>query len=333
MMNRVTRCLLCLAAAAVLLPAAAGAQGPQPPAPPAKPRLKREPGWFRRAAAPTPAAEKERAEGLYRRGRLGAAARAYLSLVYTWPDAPEAVDAQFAYAQILETRRRYAKAFDEYQYLADHYAGRFDYARLLDRQFAIANHMMTARLWKLGPFPGFDRSDDAIPMFETLVQNAPAWEKAPQAQMNIARIHERNGRLEEAIAAFELLLTRYAGEAPAAEAAYHTGRCRYRLAGRRPNDRMAAESARAALIDFTRTHPRHAQADEARQYLHELDERLARMAFEQARYYDRVVRRPAAAIIAYGDFLKRYPASEKAPEARERLELLQQKAAREQTAP
>jgi outer membrane protein assembly factor BamD (BamD/ComL family) len=288
-----------------------------------KARVKRGTPWLLHPQKASAAAQNQYARGLYDQGRLRKAAKAYLALVYAWPDSAEAADAQLAYAQILEKRGDYTKAFDEYQYLIDHYAGHFDYLFIVERQFMIANYMMTARRGKVLFLPGFAAPERALPMLEKILENAPSWEKAAHAQFNIGLIHEQSDRdLELAVAAYELVQNRYGSSEFAAPAAFRAGQCLYRLYLKHPNDEGACNAARMALIQFIRAYPEDDSAPAARAGLRDLDARQATLALDRARYYDRILKRPAAALIAYTDCAQRFPATDQARQARARMEEL-----------
>lgn len=263
--------------------------------------------------------------------RLRAAYNAYNALVYAWPDSGEAITAQVACAEVAEQRRDYTKAFDEYQYLIDRYVGQFNYGLVLERQFSIANYLMSAKRGKFLFFPGFDASDRAIPLFEKIVLNAPSWEKAPLAQFNLGLIHEKNEDWEEAITAFEVLQNRYENSSWAEAAAFHQATCQYRIYKDRPNDATTCNAARSSLVRFIRAYPNSADVAQARDHLNELNAHVASLAYDKAVFYDRLAKRPAAALLAYQDFVKRYPEAPEAPTARSRIEALRKDASPHET--
>ncbi len=264
------------------------------------------------------------ANELRRNGKLRAAYRAYNALVYAWPDTSIAVTAQVACAEVEEARQRYTSAFDEYQYLVDHYAGQFDYQAVLSRQFDIATRLLITRRGKFLFMPGFEAPERALPLFEKIIANAPSWDKAPLAQFSIGQIHEKNEEWDGAIAAYEMLQNRYDASPLAESAAYREAYCLYRDCQDRPNDENAANAARIALVRYLRTYPAAADAATAREYLNALNARQAKLVYGRAEYYDRIAKRPAAALRAYQDFLKRFPNSDLAETARSRIAALQQ---------
>ena len=286
-----------------------------------RPRPKRGPTFFVHASEASATNQLARAEALYREHRLRAAGKAYLALVYTWPDSDEAPKAQYGYARILELRSKYAKAFDEYQYLIDNYTGYVNHEAIVGQQFAIANVMMNGTA-RRGLFSGRPSSDQAIRMFEQIALNGPSAQHAAQAQFNVGVIRERKHDDDEAIRAYDLVETRFFDRELAVAAEYRKAGCLSRIAARYPNDEQSWESAREALAGFIQSHPDDERAPSARAELARATGYLAKLAYERARYYDRVLRKPTAAIVAYQDLVSRFPASEQAAPARTRMEEL-----------
>jgi outer membrane protein assembly factor BamD (BamD/ComL family) len=281
-------------------------------------RLKRGASWLHRPQKDTPAAQFAHADALRADGELRAASRAYEAVIYAWPDSDEAPRAQYAVAYLLETRGKYAKAFDEYQYLVDHYTGHFNHAAVVARQFAVANQVYrgSERRWLPGT-TGDPRR--ALPMFERIAANGPAGEHAAEAQFNVAAIHEELGELEEAIVAFEAVQERFLDRELAATAAYRRATCLYSIAKRYPNDESAWQAARVALLEFRAANPGHASAGAAAEVARYASAHLAGLAFERGRFYERMVKRPEAARQAYEDVVRQFPETAAAEKARARL--------------
>jgi outer membrane assembly lipoprotein YfiO len=311
---------------ALALPLGAAAQDPMDfdnAERPLRPERK-QPGFLRRAAKDTPAGQLAYANGLRDAGKRGKAMRAYAALVAAWHASEEALEAQLAYARLWEEKGNYARAFREYQYLIDFFAGQFPYQDVLDRQFRIANLMMTRRYGDWGPLPGFRAPERALPLFEQILENAPGGDLAAECRFSIGLIHEQGHDLDEAARAFEQVRNRHPDSPLAPEAAFRQASCRYRLALKSPRDDARCRAALAALAAFLRDYPDSPNRAEAQQSRDSLHAHWVAMAFENAAYYDRIARKPEAAVIAYGDFVRRFPLTEQAKEAQERIAALTQ---------
>jgi outer membrane protein assembly factor BamD (BamD/ComL family) len=278
--------------------------------------------WYRKPDFPSATDQMKHARTLADGGRLRKAANAYQALVYAWPDSTLAPQAQWALAEIMEQRGKYERAFQEYQYLVDYYPGQFDYPAVLDRQFKLATLLMTDRKARFLFFPGFQAPERALPLFEQIVRNAPSWDRSAKAQLNVGIIHELNEEPEDAIAAYEVFQYRFPLSADAPEAAFRGAKCLHEVFRQRPNDENACNAARAALVHFISAYPEDHRVAEARGHLNALNAHQAGLAFQRATYYDTIARRPAAAIIAYEEFLRNYPSSANAETAQARLAAL-----------
>jgi len=287
-----------------------------------KPRVKRGIHWYRKPQCGTAQQQLQFAFKFYNDGRYRKAANAYQALVYAWPDSPEAPQAQLALAKVQEIRELFAKAFDEYQYLFEYYPGQFDYHEILGRQFKIANYMMKTPKAAFLFFPGFQAPERALPMYEKIIKNAPTGSMAATAQLNIGIIHELNEEEEDAVTAYEIMQNRYNDANLAAQASFREAHCLVKLQNERPNDEDACNAARAALVQYITTYPGHENVDQARGFLKTLNEQQAQRAYDLAKYYQTIAHRPKAAIIAYEDFLRKYPGTPLATNAKEQIALL-----------
>jgi outer membrane protein assembly factor BamD (BamD/ComL family) len=295
-----------------------------------EPTSKKRPGFFHRSEKASPAEQLVYAASLRDRGRLGAAIKQYDALVHTWHDAPEAVKAQLEISRLLVELGKYDRAFDECQYLVEHYAGDFPYEPVIERQFQIANQVRTARHANFLFLPGYATPERALPMYEKIVRNAPKWSRAADAQFAVGMIHQEGKEWEEAIAAYETVCLLYPDSACVAGASYGRAECLYLTANASPRDERSCREALSALAGFIRDYPKDANAGEAGKRLGELKDRLAGMYYDRAVYYDRIARKPASAVIAYKDFLRNFPTSEKAPDVHERIEALEKQVAKDE---
>jgi len=278
--------------------------------------------FFRKTRKPTPLEQLEYAQSLETRGKYKAAGKQYYALVRRWPDAQEAATAQYNYARMLDKRGKRLHAFDEYQKLMEEYAGFFPYEEVLDKQFDIAKWLKARKKGKFLLFPGFSAPERAIPLLEKIIANGPAWERAPEAQYMIGKIYDETMQLELATVAFATLQYRYPTSPYAEKATFDKSYDLYRLAQESRNDQDLATSAYAALTFFINTYPRSDQYSQAREYRDILRQRQADALYKQARFYDKIAKKPKAAIIAYKRFIQQFPDSGWTPMAETRIQEL-----------
>lgn len=264
--------------------------------------------WLRYPAVTNAPGQLAHARSLEQARHRWRAGRAYLALVYAWPDSPEAPVAQLAYAQLLETRDKLSDAFTEYQYLIEHYPNQYKHEEVLDRQFNIATNL--------------NKKD----MFETIVGNARHGAHAAESEFRVAQRDEKDGDYALAITGYQIVQSQYPASPRAYDAAFREAYCTYLICMQEtPRDETGYLNARNTLSRFIQTFPDDPDNARARDYLRQVQKGLANLIFKQAYFYDKRVhpRKTQAALVAYRDFVRRFPTSELADEALSRISELE----------
>jgi outer membrane protein assembly factor BamD (BamD/ComL family) len=270
----------------------------------------------------TPEAQLERAERFASRGWLKNAQDAYRALVITWPASTNAGRAQMGYAQMLDDRGRLEEACAAYDELLDRYNGDRIYTNIVQRQFEIAKTVMGRRKLIL-IFGGFRAPEKAIPLFESVVRHAPTSTEAPEAQFLIGECNELIDEYELAVVAYMNTQHRYPDSSFAIKAAYARTRCLFQMSMDRRNDEEALEEAWAATVAFQNAYPTSDYDEEIKANRESLLRRRTLMAYKRAEFYDRIARRPQAALACYRQFIAMYPSSDLSQTARIRIERLE----------
>ncbi len=314
--------LLTLAAA---LPVAAqrGAPAEPPEFEEAKgPAIERKtPSFFRRPVESTPEAQWQRVQRLEAEKETKRAIRAANALVRTWHHTAEAALAQLAIARLYEARDNTDAAFNEYQYLIDHFAGLFPFQQVLERQYQIANHMLAPPKSFLGL--QLNSMEETRLRFEQIAQNAPNWERTPDALLKAASCHELEGDPFAAADAYSRLQTRYPSAAATLAASAEEIRIRRELAAKYPMDEALTHRAVAAIDNALRAHGGRMNRDELMNWRAELNDAAMNRAFERASFYDVKRKQPRAALTAYREFVRTYPNSPHAEAVRVRISELE----------
>ncbi|MBA4387450.1 MAG: hypothetical protein C0404_05675 [Verrucomicrobia bacterium] len=280
---------------------------------------KKTTGWIfhRNAAKPTAAGQWAYIQELIQAGHTNKAAAECDMLVRKWHDSSEAPQAQLLYARLLDENGSYDDAFEQYQYLVNWYAGTFKHDEVLEREFRIANHVLGSKRWFV-----LDSYETALPMFEKILRNGANWSKAPQVQFTIGHILEKLDRIDDAVKAFELVHMRYPESEYAPDAAYRRAAALYSLAESATRDETAQRDALSCLTMTLRDYPNADLARDARQQQEKLKNRLADMYFDRAAFYDRIAGKPQAAVIAYTDFVRSFPKSDRTQAVQDRIDEL-----------
>lgn len=277
---------------------------------------------FLRPKKKNPEAQWAQVQALERAGKTRAAANQALALRIWWPNSPEAPQAQMRHARLMERRNHLQDAFDSYQYLIEHYAGRFEFNEVLARQLQIAKTLMDRKKGRFLFFPGYNAPEQAVPLFEKIVASAPEGSGAAEALYLTGAANERAYEYDKAIDAYFSVLNRFPDSEFAPQAAFAQARCHVKVSDDSPNDTRALETARAACQLFLQRHPAAADRAAIEADLARLRDRQAANAYERARYYDRILRKPQAALIEYRNFVALFPGDERTPTAKLRIEEL-----------
>lgn len=285
---------------------------------------------FNRPAKKTSADQWAYVQSLRKAGKTRAAARQALALRLFWPASPEAPQAQWLYARLLDERGHPAESFDAFQYMFDHYAGHFEFSELVSVQHRLAHEVMESRVGHFLFIPGFAAPEKAIPLYEKIAENAPEDPRTAEALLNIGKAHEFNFRYDEAVEAYFKAMNRFPDTEAADEAAFRQAVCHVALADDEPNDQRALATARAACALYLRDHTAESEERSLMEAdLRRLESRQAGFDYALGLYYEKTLKRPDSAVIAYKTFLERHPADFRAPEVRGRLAALEAKTPKE----
>lgn len=270
-------------------------------------------GFFFHHRDKRPAAVQfEEAGKAYLAGNLKRACRAYDRLVRSCPYSPEAPRAQYNLGAILERRRKYTAAFDEYRYLLVFYPESEKTGVVLDHMFAIAN-------WQLGR----GKREAAAKSFAAIAAAAPGWHRTPEALFRLGEAHFAMREWYEAADAFDSVASDYPSSDYALPAMERHAAALYALSLKyREDEAIQTRAITVATAAATALPQDDPMRPELVAHLEDLVDRRDARAFAIARFYDGPRHKPEAAVAAYEEFLRQYPRSPRAVEARRRLDTL-----------
>jgi outer membrane protein assembly factor BamD len=266
-----------------------------------------------------PEAEWANVQKAVERGKLKRAIRHTEYLVTTWPDHALAVDALRLQGDLYFAREQFQEAFQSYQELIDSFAGRFDYEAVLRQQLEAARKQEDKVYKALFGLNSFQRPTMAIPMYRQLLTNAPQMKEAPQILFDIAEIYHRKKNFNEAIQEYRILEQRYPNHPLAENAVLRMAEAFTARAERYPTDIRPLEGALDTLTYFKARFPESARMPEVRLSQKEVYDRMAKIRFEQAKFYEENLQRPQAALVGYRALLEQFPDSEWTVPARDRI--------------
>ena len=266
-----------------------------------------------------PADQLDYAKELLAKGARKAASKELHYLTLKWPGSAEVAEAVWLRAKTLEEMGKLNQAFEEYETLVTRFSGEAPYGQALTNQWRIAETIEKRRKAAFLLFKGFSSPEQAIPFYESIVKNAPSWERAPELLYRVGEIQRNGWESETAIATFIRIIALYPKSSFAEKAGFAKALCSHELSKEHPNHEEHARAAYADITFYLTRFEKRNHTAEAMDMQSELHGKLARFAFEKAEFYDRIARRPAAALAAYEAFVRDFPTSEWTEQARSRI--------------
>lgn len=280
------------------------------------------------AADETPAGasaadQAARADAFESAGQSRQALGAYRALVRKFPDSPAAPKAQFKVAELLEREGDYNAAFDDYTTYLTKYPKGDQFAAAVAAQFQIAKLFLEGERTKLFGMKAFPSMVRAQEMFEAIIKNAPYSKEAPAAQFYVGQSLEKQGKLPEALDAYQTVLAKYAGDPVAADAQYQIGYAYLTRSRQGAYDPAMATRAREAFEDFIARYSSHEKVPQAKENIKVLAGGQTKGTIEIARFYDHQKNYKAAAIY-YNEVIRIQPGSDDAAAAKTRVDELRE---------
>lgn len=264
------------------------------------------------------------ADSLRKNGHLKSAREQYAILVKRWPDSKEASVAKQAVAELYAQQGKNKKSFTAYEELVKQYYTEIkDYDSILEKQYSVAVKEMNRKRmrWLFG---GYRAPDRAVPLFESIIQNAPQWERAPEMQYMIGQAYQKNDDLELAIVAYAAVEYRYPDSPFAEKAALAKIDCYKKLVDNKPYSVDIREQAQLATAMFPEFYTNSQHQVEVAEFGKKLHEISAGYTYEIGEFYERVPRPPQnlSAAIYYNKVVRKYGDTEYAAKAAARLKVL-----------
>jgi LPS-assembly protein len=272
----------------------------------------------------TPQAHWEYASALEDRGKLKRALKQFEILVQRWPESPRAAAAKQKSADLHFELGNNKEAFEAYEELIqEYYTGIKDYDAVLERMKTIAEEEMTRKRMKW-LFGGYRAPERAVPLFESILRNAPQWDEAAQMQFDIGEAYRKNDDLEMAINAYSIVEYRYPDSPVAEKAAFAKIKTLRDLVEATSYSVDIREQAQLATDIFPEIYPESEYRTEVAAFSEELREMAAQHTYEVAEFYERVPRPPKteSAVIYYRKTVDEYGGTTVAEKSADRLRVL-----------
>jgi outer membrane assembly lipoprotein YfiO len=279
--------------------------------------------WVNPANQPkeTPEAQLEYASQLRLAGDYEEALGEYEKFFKFYPDSDLCPQAQFQIGELYEARGDYERASKEYQKVVSNWraSGLFD--KVVEKQYEIADRFYQEEMARTRRFRLFRGRylRRAIRIYEQVIENAPFGPAAAQAQYRIAECHFASGHYLEATYEYRKVLDEYPSSEWAGQAMYGLGMCYYEQALPAEYDQTIARKAVEQFRLFTGLYPDDPKTQDATQKIADLREEMARQQLVVAAYYEKIQRSESASVY-YRTVVAKYPGTQAADEAKEKLE-------------
>jgi outer membrane protein assembly factor BamD len=245
---------------------------------------------------------------------------AYYSLARKFPRSGAAADAQLKAGDMALQDGDYDQAYAYYSEYLTKYPKGEDFDQALQGMYEVGQKFLEgARRKTLGikAFPSMARAQQ---IFENIVKTAPFSKWAPLAQYYAGQALEKQSRPDEAVTAYEEVISRYPSDPAAADAQYQIGYV-YLVESRTAYDNSAATKAQDAFEDFLARYPTSEKAPQAQDNLKTLQTHENSNAVQVAKYYDKK-KDYKAAVIYYEEVIKEQPGTPDAKAAEARIAAL-----------
>lgn len=264
------------------------------------------------------------------RGNRRTALRRYKKVFKKYPQSVFAPEAHYRTAQVRLAQGRDIEAFEAYYIILRAYPKYGDFDTHLGDSFAIANNLINGKRQPLfWGIPGFPNRNRGIKSFEMFVQAAPYSDYSALALMKIAKCHVDKRRLVPAIDALDRLINSYPDSLVTSDAYLELAASYLRLVQGPLYDQGSTKEAISYFEDFLALFPNNSDVKKAEDGRDDSKELLATSRLKIARFYQKK-RNYVAAQVFYNEAITISPNSETAEKARERLEIVDQKAAAEE---
>jgi outer membrane protein assembly factor BamD len=263
-------------------------------------------------------------------GNARTAIRGYSAIARRWPNSVYAPEALYRSAKLRLVTKNYTKAFDDFQQVLARYPNTKRFNEIVGEQYRIASALLDGARGRMlfGLLPGFTQRDKAIEYFENILVNAPYSDYAPLSLMNIARGHQKQGNIENAIDALDRMINSYPQSLLAPDAYLKLAQTHASLVDGPYYDQASTKEAITYFTDFMLLFPGDSNIGSAEKGLDGMKNMLAESKMKIGDFYFHKRNNFKAARVFYNEAITAYPDSTIAGRARTKLAEVEAKAAK-----
>lgn len=262
------------------------------------------------------------ADALADSGETDKAVSTYRYIAKNYPSSKEAPTAQYKLAKQLHEKGDFEAAFNEYQNLLKKFPQTPSFEESVASEIGIANEFLKGRKVKFLGIKLVPSMEKAEEMYTAILKVSPYSKHAAVTQFNLGLALEKQGKAQEAIAAYQKVLDKYPNSGACASASYQIGYVYQRLGMTgKSQDLSALKEAQNNYQDFLLQYPNSEKVPQAGENMKKMISRESRDTLRIAHFYD-FNKDYKAASIYYNDVIRRFPQSEESGAAKTRLDEL-----------
>ncbi|NQT90328.1 MAG: outer membrane protein assembly factor BamD [Candidatus Omnitrophica bacterium] len=252
------------------------------------------------------------------------ALREFKKIIKYYKLSETASEAQFYIGRCYENMGHLYVAVEAYQKVIDKYPFTNRVDEIIERQFDIGEKLYSGDKTKFLGMSFKPMPEQIIDVYKKVVSNAPYSKYAPEAQYRIGELYKKLEFYEEAREAFQKIVEDYASSDMAPEAKFQVALCASTASGKSGYDQRLTNQAIEEFESFVRENPDSELAKKAKEQKKELKEKRAESYFKTARFYERTGKRKSA-YIYYNKIVEEFKGSSVAPQALERIQVLEKR--------
>ena len=250
------------------------------------------------------------------------ATKEFKKLLNAYKASREAADAQYFLGRCYAEQGDYYRAFKEYRKTIQTYPVTARFNEILERMYEIGNYFLAGnKRMVFGIAAILPARDKAAEIFEAITEDGPFTEHGQLAQYKLGMAHLALKDYEQAVSAFEGLITRYPDSPLVDDARFQIATASLKGTFKPEYDQSPTDQAIKELQAFLETYAQGELADDARERLAQLRELRAEHDYQVAKFYERRGH-PESAKLYYDVILDAFPQTAWAPKAAERLQIL-----------
>ena len=251
------------------------------------------------------------------------AIKEFKKLVKAYKESHEAAEGQYYLGRTYEEDGDAYQAFKEYRKTIQVYPSTKRFDEILQHEFELGNQFLAGKKRKVfGMASLLPARDKAVEIFQAIVEDGPFSEQGQLAQYKLGLAHMALGDYENAVTAFEGIISRYPDSPLVDDARFQIAQASLKGTFKSDYDQSPTDLAIRELTAFVKEYPESELNADATTRLSELKERRAAHEYQVAQFYEKRGHKESASLY-YEAIAQQFPQTALGPKAAARMQVLQ----------